>query len=250
MVKRVPNSPAPCVGYVRVSTARQARGGVSLEAQAASIPNYCEQHGLRLLEVHRDEGRSGRTADRPGLQAAIDQVQQAKGVLLVPSVSRFARSMRDLAALTQRLTDSGVPIVFIKENADTRTPHGRFMVHMLGALAELEVEQTRDRVLDGMDEARSRGWKLGGAVPYGYQAVRAGQRRDGRPIWKLRRHQGEQAVVRQMVQLRAQGLGYHAVAARLAADGVLGRSGKPLNVKSVYTVLQRELASKATGVTP
>lgn len=250
MVRKTPNSPsgqATAVGYCRVSTAKQVKGGMSLEQQLDTIPAYCQQHGLRLLEVHQDAGLSGRTVQRPGLQAALEQVQQVKGTLVVPSVSRFGRSVRDVAELTQRLNDAGVRVVFIRENIDTTTAHGRFMLHMLGALAELEVEQLRERVQGSIDHARAKGLKLGGQPPYGFTAVRVGQKKDGRPIQKLKRHPAEQAVIRRIMALRAEGLGYHAVASILDTEGVRGRTGRPLNVKVVYEVVKRE-ARKAQEV--
>lgn len=243
MVRRIPNraaEQAPAVGYCRVSTAKQVKGGTSLEQQAEAIPGYCQQHGLQLLEVHQDAGISGRKANRPGLQAALEQVLQVKGTLVVPSVSRLGRSVRDVAELTQRLHDAGVRVVFVKEGVDTTTAHGRFMLHMLGALAELEVEQLRERVQDGIDHAKAKGRKLGGQPPYGYSAVRAGQHRDGRAIWKLRANAAEQAVVQRILALRAAGAGYHAIVGQLREDGVRSRTGKPLNVKVVYDIVQRQ----------
>ncbi len=243
MVRRTPNRTAEQalgVGYCRVSTAKQVKGGMSMEQQLETIPTYCQQHGLRLLEVHQDAGVSGRTANRPGLQAALTQVQEVKGVLVVPSVSRFGRSVRDVAELTQRLNDAGVRVVFVKEGIDTTTAHGRFMLHMLGALAELEVEQLRERVQGAIDHARAKGLKLGGQAPYGFTVLKVGTKKNGRPIQKLKRCPKEQAVIRRMVALRDEGLGYHVIAAALAAEGVRSRSGKPLNVKVVYEVLKRE----------
>lgn len=249
MVQRTPNRTAPAVGYCRVSTAKQVQGGISLEQQAAAIPSYCQQHGLQLLQVHQDAGISGkRAANRPGLQAALEQVQQVKGTLVVPSVSRLGRSVRDVAALVQQLTDAGVRVVFVKEAVDTSTAHGRFLLHLLGALAELELEQLRERVQDGIDHAKANGRKLGGQPPYGSRAVRAGQKRDGRTVWKLKPDPAEQAVVRRIMELRAAGAGYHAIVAQLAADGVRGRTGRPLNVKVVYGIVQRQLEQQPQEV--
>jgi DNA invertase Pin-like site-specific DNA recombinase len=236
------------VGYCRVSTAKQVHGGISLEQQAAAIPSYCQQHGLQLLQVHQDAGISGkRAANRPGLQAALEQVQRVCGTLVVPSVSRLGRSVRDVALLTQQLTDAGVRVVFVKESVDTSTAHGRFLLHLLGALAELELEQLRERVQDGIQHARSKGLKLGGQPPYGWSAVQAGQKRDGRPVWKLKRHPAEQGVVRRIMDMRAAGAGYHVIAQTLADDGVRGRTGRPLNIKVVWSIVQRQ--QQTQGVT-
>lgn len=77
------------VGYVRVSTERQASEGVSMEAQEARIRAWAATQGLEVAAVHVDAGLSGGRADnRPGLQAALSDVCKRRGVLVVYSLSR------------------------------------------------------------------------------------------------------------------------------------------------------------------
>ncbi len=59
------------IGYVRVSTQEQATEGVSLDAQRDRLRSYCKLNGIRLIDIIADEGISGSTLDRPGLQAAL-----------------------------------------------------------------------------------------------------------------------------------------------------------------------------------
>ena len=84
------------IGYVRVSTEEQATEGVSLDAQRAKVLAYCGLHSLGLAQTYADEGLSGKRADnRPGLQSAITHACESRGVLVVHSLSRLARSTRD-----------------------------------------------------------------------------------------------------------------------------------------------------------
>jgi DNA invertase Pin-like site-specific DNA recombinase len=97
-----------------VSTAEQAAEGVSLEAQAARLAAWCGAHGYTLTsaDVHADAGYSGKRADnRPGLQAALDAVCGAGGVLVVYALSRLARSTRDALQIAERLERAGADLV-------------------------------------------------------------------------------------------------------------------------------------------
>ena len=59
------------IGYVRVSSTEQAQEGVSLEVQKEKLRAYCKLHRIRLIDIKVDEGISGGTIERPGLQAAL-----------------------------------------------------------------------------------------------------------------------------------------------------------------------------------
>ena len=65
--------------------------------------------------------------------------------VVVESISRIARNTRELLSIVSELTEKGVEFVSLKENIDTTTPHGRFMLTVFGALAELERENILER---------------------------------------------------------------------------------------------------------
>src|SRR5690348_12261484 len=114
-----PTKTAAAIGYVRVSTEEQAAEGVSLEAQRAKVVAYCGLHGLSLDQTYADEGLSGKRADnRPGLQSAIIHTCKSKGVLVVYSLSRLARSTRDAIDIAERLAKAGADLVSITEKID------------------------------------------------------------------------------------------------------------------------------------
>ena len=101
----------PAVGYIRVSTARQAGEGVSLDAQREKIIAHCKMHDLDLIEIFADEGLSGkRTDNRPGLQKAVAMACKKKAVLVAYSISRLARSTRDCLETHSRLSKYGADL--------------------------------------------------------------------------------------------------------------------------------------------
>jgi len=132
------------VGYIRVSTAEQntARQEVLLEE-------------LGVSRVYIDK-MSGKSADRPKLKEMLEFVREGD-MVVVESISRFARNTRDLLELVDMLTEKGVEFISKKENIDTTTPAGKFMLTVFAAVAELERGYILDRQREGIAIAKSEG---------------------------------------------------------------------------------------------
>jgi DNA invertase Pin-like site-specific DNA recombinase len=78
------------IGYVRVSTQEQATEGVSLDVQRDRIRTYCRLHAIKLIDIKADEGISGGTLNRPGLQAALAMIRRGRGnTLIVAKLDRL-----------------------------------------------------------------------------------------------------------------------------------------------------------------
>src|SRR5574337_797514 len=119
------------IGYVRVSTEDQAHNGVSLEAQQERIEAWAKVNRADLLAVHVDRGLSGKRADnRPALQAALAQACCNRAALVVYSLSRLSRSIKDTCAIGERLAKAGATLVSLTEQLDGTTASGRLMLHM------------------------------------------------------------------------------------------------------------------------
>ena len=141
------------VGYVRVSTEEQ--NTIRQEILMTTL-------GVEKVYI---EKASGKNADRPELKAMMDFVREGD-IVIVESISRFARSTRDLLNLVDELTKKGVQFVSQKESIDTSTPQGKFMLTVFGAMAELEREQTLQRQKEGIAAAKEAG-KYKGRKPIG-----------------------------------------------------------------------------------
>lgn len=186
------------VSYTRVSTTSQVDNGVSLNNQRDKIRSYVELKELYLLEEICDAGISGSKNDRPGFQRIIElcETKQIDGVVIY-SLSRFTRSTRDLLDFVDKYVKTGqIQLYSLNENIDTSSPIGKFMITMLGALNELEREQSNQRVKDALQHKKQNGEKLGGYVPYGFDVL------DG----KLIPNESEKAVINEMKELKEQGL--------------------------------------------
>ena len=99
---------------------------------------------------------SGKNQERPELHRMLDFVREGDS-LTVESISRFASNTRDLLDLTATLEEKKVQFVSKKENIDTNTPAGKFMLAVFGALAELERDNILERQAEGIAIAKTEG---------------------------------------------------------------------------------------------
>ena len=96
------------IGYVRVSTDRQAELGVSLEAQEAKIRAMATVQGADLLEVIIDGGESAKNLNRPGLKRLIARVDSSKvEAVIIAKLDRLTRSVKDLCSLLELFEKRG-----------------------------------------------------------------------------------------------------------------------------------------------
>lgn len=135
------------IGYVRVSTAEQ---------NTARQEVLMEQLGVERVYIEKASGKSAKKEDRPVLEEMMNFIREGD-TLVVESISRFARSTVDLLNLVARLEEKGVEFVSQKENIDTSTPQGKFMLTVFAALAQLEREQTKQRQAEGIAIAKAQG---------------------------------------------------------------------------------------------
>lgn len=142
------------VGYVRVSTQGQntARQEVLMQE-------------LGVEKVFLDK-QSGKDTARPELKKMMEFVREGD-VVIVESISRFARCTRDLLELVEQLSRKGVAFVSKKEALDTSTPSGRFVLTIFGAIAQLERESILQRQKEGIAIAKAQG-KYTGRPPKTY----------------------------------------------------------------------------------
>ena len=217
--------------YTRVSTTKQAEEGISLEAQEARLRAWAAGQGLEVAGVHVDAGLSGGRADnRPGLQAALADACKRRGVLVVYSLSRVARSTRDALAIAERLDKAGADLVSLSEAIDTTSAAGKMVFRMLAVLAEFERDLCSERTTSALAFKRRQGLRISGKIPYGFR-LEAGQ---------LVAVEDEQAAVRLMVKLRADGLSLRAIAEEMERREIKRQNGShvwPSNV--VLMILRR-----------
>lgn len=133
------------VGYIRVSTEEQntARQEVMMEE-------------LGVEKIFMEKITAKTQCGREQLEAMLQFVREGDEVV-VESISRIARNTRDLLEIVERLEEKGAAFISRKESIDTKTPAGKFMLTVFGAMAQLEREYLLDRQREGIEIARQNG---------------------------------------------------------------------------------------------
>lgn len=134
--------------YERVSTLRQdeRRQEISLEAFK--------------IDCRYIDKVSGKNADRPEIKRLLQDAKEGDHVY-VESISRLGRNVDDLRRITEQFKAKGVTVHFIKEGFDTGGNMYKFMLTILGAVAEMERELIIERVQEGMEKAKRYGTRSG-----------------------------------------------------------------------------------------
>jgi DNA invertase Pin-like site-specific DNA recombinase len=223
------------IAYYRVSTVKQGESGLGLEAQEAAVAAYVASTASTLVAAYR-EVESGRHNDRPQLATAIAHAKRAKAILVIAKLDRLARNV----AFVATLMESKVKFVCCDN------PHANpLTVHILAAVAEDEAKRISERTKAGLAALKARGLysnRLGRTVTLGAPehltsearlkgAIRGRAERQAR---KVEAYEHLQPLIR---ELRAEGLGFHAIAKRLTELGETTRNGLPWNPVQVRRVL-------------
>jgi DNA invertase Pin-like site-specific DNA recombinase len=139
------------IAYFRVSTDRQGKSGLGLEAQREAVLAYLNG-GSWTMVAEFTEIESGKHADRPQLAAALAACKKHKAKLVIAKLDRLSRNLAFIATLM----DSGVEFVAVDN------PHAnKLTVHILAAVAQHEREAIAQRTRDALQAAKARGKRLG-----------------------------------------------------------------------------------------
>lgn len=213
----------PAVTYIRVSTARQGRSGLGLEAQEAAILRFCEAEGYEAIARHV-EVETGKGADaldrRPALTAALTEAKRKKCPVLVAKLDRLSRDVAFIANLMAQR----VPFIVAELGADADP----FMLHIYAALAEKERRLISARTRAALQAAKARGRRLG----------RNGAERLA-PAYKAEAAERATALAPLLGELQAAGLSARRMADELNRREVATPQGGRWHAQTVIRVLER-----------
>ena len=219
------------IGYVRVSTDRQAEQGVSLEAQETKIRATATVQGAELIEVIVDGGESAKSLKRPGLQKLMTLVNSGKvHAVIIAKLDRLTRSVKDLCALLELFEKRKVALISVAESLDTGSAAGRLVITIMGAVSQWEREAIGERTRDALRHKRAQGQRVGN-IEFGFRLAS-----DGR---KLEPDAVEQAALAEISNLRAQGQPLRRIATILNSQGRRTRRGTEWRLESVARTIKR-----------
>ena len=224
------------VGYIRVSTDMQATDGLSLDAQTSAIEQYCAMFGIKLVRIHRDV-LSGAKSERPGLQAALSDLQKGVDVLVVLKFDRLSRSIKHFCEVYERYFQSGEKeLVAIRESIRLDSSLGRALVSILLVFAQMEREAIAERTREALRHMREKGY-CHGKAPFGFKKVPKG---DGSRYKVLVEDPAEQRTLAQIKEWLDLGLEIPELVRRLNADGVHPPRAKKWRNSFMYLLVQRQ----------
>lgn len=206
------------VAYYRVSTDRQGRSGLGLEAQKKAVTDYLNGGKWSLIGEFT-EVETGKRNDRPELEKALALCRKKKAKLVIAKLDRLSRNLAFIA----KLMDSGAEFIAVDN------PHAtKLTIHILAAVAEHEREMIAARTKAALQAAKARGVRLGrnGAdrLSREYHAEAAARARELRPVFD---------------ELQPQALSARAMARELNNRGITPPKGGKWHAVTVQRVLAR-----------
>ena len=224
--------------YPRKSVYRDNSDSVSVQVQLckdyAGIIFKDKEIDFRIYD--KDEGFSGKNMNRPSFRELMEDVRNdVLDVVMVYKLDRISRNVQEFSAMYEIFQQHDVSFVSVKESFDTTTPMGRTVMYILAAFAQLERENTSERVADNMQALGASGKWTGGKLPTGMTSVRrqVGEKEhsylmvDKETIWRVKLLYG----------LISQGYPITKIERYCRDHGIKSQSGRFLNSSRIYNII-------------
>lgn len=226
------------IAYYRVSTDRQGKSGLGLEAQKEAVLSYLNG-GSWSLVAEFTEVESGKVNDRPRLAEALKQCRMIGATLVIAKLDRLARNASFLLSVVEGSGDNGV--VFCDLPHVPAGPVGKFMVNQMAAVAELEAGLISVRTKAALAAAKARGVSLGG-----YRGGPVVDNRQGTAALMARADSFAADVGPIAAAMRDRGMSLRQIAAELMAQGMkTARGGDTWTADGVRSLLARIATAQA-----
>jgi DNA invertase Pin-like site-specific DNA recombinase len=227
------------VSYLRVSTDKQGRSGLGLEAQRDAVARYLNGGRWKLVAEYV-EVESGKRNSRPQLQAAIGHAKATGAKLVIARLDRLARNLHFVSSLQER----GVDFV-----AADMPDANRLTIHIIAAVAEAVGRTISENTKTALAAAKARGVKLGN--PYGARALRGKQVGNANAVAKLKADATQRAMDLAGIvnTLRSKGItSVRSLADALNEQGIRAPRGDAWHPTAVSRLLKRLSAHAANAL--
>lgn len=224
------------IAYYRVSTDKQGRSGLGLEAQESAVAAHVKQRGCTLIASYTEveTGKKNDLENRPELRRAIAHAKRTKATLVVAKLDRLSRSV---AVIAKMLADSKVKFVCC-DNPEANL----LTIHILAAVAEHEAAVISERTKAALAAYKRRGGRLGASLKQCRNLTAKARQRGAENAAEAHRRNADEAYADLqdwMTAQRGKGLSLQAIANALNQGGETTRRGKSWSAMQVKRVLER-----------
>lgn len=219
--------------YTRVSHTNQVEDGSSLENQSEKLEAFCKYNDYEIVARLSDAGISGRKFEnRQNFMKMMDLAKNKEiDVVVVYSLSRFGRNLKDTLKWIEYLEKNGVSFYTQDFQADTSTSHGKLMMQMVAAFAEFESNQRSDLITSVMSHLKDKKKVYCGPTPLGFN-------KEGDDLVP---DTGEMVIVKRIFDMRSTGKSYFAIANALNSEGIKGKKGGQFNQTTIKKIVTNDI---------
>ena len=230
MISNLKTHPIKVALYVRVSSEMQV-DGFSIDGQTETLTQHCKNLGFEIYNIYVDKGISGSSMNkRPSLLKMLEDAKQNKfQKIYVWKLSRLARNVRDLISIVEDLQVNNVDFHSLSENFEVTTSTGMFMMQLLSAVSEYELNILRDNVKLGQAQRAMSGYTNGTNV-LGYDKAKS-------PKEPIQINEYEAEIIKNIYQLYLQGNGLRSIANSINHSGHRTKRGNSFSTDAIKRIL-------------
>lgn len=225
------------VGYIRVSTKKQAEQGISMDVQMSKIRKYCDLHDFELVTFKIDTVSAEFVKKRKGATEVFQMAKEGKvDHVVVYKLDRLFRNAEESLFHSRILKEQGVELHSLTESIDTSTPLGKFFFTITAAYAEMERGLASERTQAVFDERREQNLKLARWTRLGIRTTGEKDNR-GKSVQQTINDVEMKAVLLAQ-SYRSEGLSYRQIAARLFDEGFSSRTNNVFSPSTIKLMLE------------
>ncbi|WP_121627702.1 recombinase family protein [Poseidonibacter antarcticus] len=222
----------PIYSYMRLSTDEDKQSN-SFEIQSQAITTYAKANGLEpIVKTFKDTKSGAKLEQRLGLMELLNTIKKDDKVI-VQKIDRLSRDVLQMGWIRTELARKGCELVIIDTKNDNNDPMANLMEQIVTAFADYERQMIKSRIQATMDLKKSKGEKLGGAIPFGFDVIEQDKKK------VLFKNDVEQKVVASIKRYKSKGLSLGAIAKKLNERGITTKNGKEFQSMQVKRILDR-----------
>ena len=223
----------PIYSYMRLSTDEDKQSN-SFEIQSQAITTYAKANGLEpIVKTFKDTKSGAKLEQRIGLMEMLNTIKKNDKVI-VQKIDRLSRDVLQMGWLRTEIARKGCELVIIDTKNDTNDPMANLMEQIVTAFADYERLMIKSRIQATMDLKKSKGEKLGGDIPFGFDVI---IEKDKKKV--LVKNEVEQKIVSSIKRYKSKGLSFGAIAKKLNEQGITTKKGKEFQSMQVKRILER-----------